>query len=74
MKPMVHCFRKKNTFVFQSYPWGHEKCSVKSKLEILKGNLDVDGDTVTKYENNDIVWTVYHLVIYMLSNKIHKVF
>ena len=43
-----------------------EKLQCEQRPEIL--------NTEKKYsERNDIVWTVYHLVIYMQSNKIHKV-
>ena len=57
----------------QIYNWGGEK----KKADVCRDFGLVNFTIQTIWENRnrvDIVRTVYHLVIYMQSNKIHKVF
>ena len=53
---------------------GVYRVTIKTGIE-TQGEVEKEGGKQRERERElDIVWTVYHLVIYMQSNKIHKVF
>ena len=55
--------------------YGRESCPVKLKQDkFFMQPHDVSISTQNTTYQLDIVGTVYHLVIYMQSNKIHSVF